>query len=47
MSESRTAAAGSQPVQALRLANEVRRARSELKTRIADGQLSAANAILT
>jgi len=42
-----TLAARSQPARALQLANEVRRARSELKTRIADGQLSAADVILT
>ena len=42
-----TTAARSQPAHALRLANEVRRARSELKARIADGQLSAADVILT
>jgi hypothetical protein len=40
-------AAGSQPAQALKLANHVRRERAELKTRIADGQLSAAEIILT
>jgi len=40
-------AARSQPARALQLANEVRRARSELRTRIADGQLSAADVILT
>jgi hypothetical protein len=47
MTETTTAAAHSQPSQALHLANRVRRARSELKTRIADGQLSAAEVILS
>jgi hypothetical protein len=47
MSEPTTPAARSQPAQALQLANEVRRARAELKTRIAVGQLSAADVILT
>jgi hypothetical protein len=47
MTETTTPAAHSQPARALRLANHVRRARSELKTRIADGQLSAAEVILT
>jgi len=42
-----TPAAGPQPVRALELANRVRHARAELKTRIGDGQLSAAQAILT
>jgi hypothetical protein len=36
-----------QPAQALRLANQVRRARADLKARIANGQLSAAEVILT
>jgi hypothetical protein len=36
-----------QSLEALQTANRVRRARSELKTRIADGQLSAADVILT
>ncbi len=35
----------SQPVQALRVANRVRRARSELKARVADGRLAAADVI--
>jgi hypothetical protein len=39
-------AASSQPLQALRLANRVRRARSALKARVADGQLAAAEVIL-
>jgi hypothetical protein len=47
MSEMTTLAACPQPVRALQQANRVRRARSELKTRIADGQLSAAEVILT
>jgi len=47
MSEMTTAAAHSQPLRALELANRVRRARAELKTRIGDGQVSAAQAILT
>jgi hypothetical protein len=47
MSETTPCAARSQPAQALRLANRVRRARSELKDRVADGQLSAAEVILT
>ena len=34
-------------MRALHLANRVRRARSDLKSRIADGQLSAAEVILT
>jgi hypothetical protein len=36
-----------QPVRALQMANRVRRARSRLKTRIAEGQLEAAEVILT
>jgi hypothetical protein len=36
-----------QPLRALQLANQVRRARSQLKARIADGQLPAAEVILT
>lgn len=47
MSETTTPAARSQSARALQLANRVRRARSKLKTRIADGQLSAAEVILT
>ena len=39
-------AASSQPAQALQLANRVRRARSVLKARVADGQLAAAEVIL-
>ena len=46
MSKMRTPAACSQPMRALQLANRVRRARSDLKSRIADGQLSAAEIIL-
>ena len=37
----------SQPAQALQLANRVRRKRSALKARVADGQLAAAEVILT
>ena len=37
----------SQPAQALQLANRVRRARSLLKARVADGHLAAAEVILT
>lgn len=40
-------AASSQPARALQLANRVRRARSVLKTRVAKGQLAAAEVILT
>ena len=40
-------AESSQPVQALQLANRVRRARSMLKVRVAKGQLAAAEVILT
>jgi hypothetical protein len=40
-------AESSQPVQALQLANRVRRARSMLKVRVANGQLAAAEVILT
>ena len=47
MSKLTTPAGCPQPVRALQHANHVRRARSELKTRIADGQLSAAEVILT
>jgi hypothetical protein len=47
MSKLTTAAACPQPVRALQLANRVRRARSELKSRIAEAQLSAAEVILT
>jgi hypothetical protein len=39
-------AAPSQPLQALQRANHIRIARSDLKARIADGQLSAAEVIL-
>ena len=39
-------AASSQPAQALQLANGVRRARSRLKARVADGHLAAAEVIL-
>ena len=47
MSQIPPAAAGSQPARALQLANHVRRARSDPKTRIADGQLSPSEVILT
>jgi hypothetical protein len=47
MSEMAAPPARPLPTRALELANRVRRARSELKTRIADGQLSAAEVILT
>jgi len=47
MSKMRARAAGLQPERALELADRERRARSELKARIADGQLSAAEVILT
>jgi hypothetical protein len=47
MSEMTTPAVCTQPMRALQLANRVRRARSELKTRIAAGELSAAEVILT
>jgi hypothetical protein len=47
MSEKTTPAPRPQPLRALALANRVRRARAELKTRIGDGQLSAAEVILT
>lgn len=40
-------AASPQPVRALQLANRVRRARSVLKTRVANGQLAVAEVILT
>jgi len=46
MSDMTTAGAHSQPLRALEVANRVRHARAELKTRIGDGQLSAAQAIL-
>ena len=46
MSKIRTAAT-SQPLQALQRANRIRIARSELKTRIAAGELSAAEMILS
>jgi hypothetical protein len=39
--------ARSQPARALQRANRVRSERSQLKTRIADGELSAAEVILT
>ena len=41
------AVATPQPVRALQVANRVRRARAELKARVADGQLAAADVILT
>jgi hypothetical protein len=42
-----TTAGCPQPLRALQLANQVRRARSQLKARIADGELPAAEVILT
>jgi hypothetical protein len=47
MSEMTPPGAHSQPARALQLANHVRRERSQLKTRIADGELSVAEVILT
>lgn len=47
MSDMKQPAAHQQPVRALRLANRVRRVRSGLKARIAGGELSAAEVILT
>jgi len=47
MGEMTTPVACPQRARALQLANRVRRARSELKARIADGELSAAEVILT
>ena len=47
MSQMPPQVASSQPVRALQMANGVRRARSMLKTRIAQGQLEAAEVILT
>jgi hypothetical protein len=47
MSEMTPPTALSQPARALQLANRVRRERSKLKTRIADGELSVAELILT
>jgi len=46
MAEMTTSAASPQPLRALELANRVRRARSELRTAIADGRVSAADVIL-
>ncbi len=46
MSELTAPAASPQPLRALELANRVRRARSDLRTRIADGRLAAAEVIL-
>jgi len=46
MSRLTTPAACPQALRALQLANQVRRARSEVKARIADGQLPAADVIL-
>jgi hypothetical protein len=46
MSEMTTSAASPQLLRALELANRVRRARSELRTAIADGRVSAADVIL-
>jgi hypothetical protein len=47
MSETPEVAASPQPVQALRKANHVRRARAILKTKIADGETTAGQIILT
>ena len=47
MTAMRPAASSQQPAQALQLANRVRRARSMLKARVANGQLAAAEVILT
>lgn len=47
MSETTAPAVRRQATRALQLANHVRRARAKLKTRIADGDLSAADIILT
>jgi hypothetical protein len=47
MSEMMTPTARTHAARALELANRVRRARSDLKARIADGQVSAAEVILT
>jgi hypothetical protein len=47
MTEVTTPTASPQSLRALELANRVRHARAELKTRIAEGQLSAAEVILT
>lgn len=47
MSETTSSAGCPQPLRALQLANRVRRARSELKRRVADGRLSAVEVILT
>jgi len=47
MDATATAARGPQHLRALERANEVRLARAELKRRIADGQLPAAEVILT
>jgi hypothetical protein len=47
MSEITTPAASPQRLRALALANRVRHARAELRTRIAEGRLSAAEVILT
>jgi hypothetical protein len=46
MSEMRTLAASPQPWRTLELANRISRARSELRTAIADGRVSAADIIL-
>lgn len=46
MSETTAPVTRAQPARALELANRVRRVRSELRTQIASGQLSAAEVIL-
>lgn len=47
MTEMTTPGVLSQPARALHLANRVRHVRAQLKTRIAEGQLSATEVILT
>jgi len=47
MNASATTAPGPQHLQALQRANEVRLARAELKRRVADGELSAAEVVLS
>jgi len=47
MSEMRARGFSPQPLRALELANHVRRARSQLKNRVAGGEVSAAEVILT
>jgi hypothetical protein len=47
MTNTISSSANQQPIQALELANRVRRARSELKARVAAGQVGAAEIIVT